>query len=481
MGRLCWQPIAVLLALAGAADAEQPVALPDTPAGKRAGEFLAAFNGGDVEALKKFHANSTTPDRAPQRAERDRQFGRDNGPLELLAVPKAGDQEVTLLARTGLTEMVVEIQLRFEKEAPHKLTSLMLRPGKAPAAKPAKKLTDEEVVQALDALVRKLVAADRFSGAVLLAKGEIPLYRKAFGLASVSFQVPNKIDTKFNLGSMNKMFTGVAVAQLAQRGKLSFDDLLAKHVPDYPNQEVARTVTLHQLLTHTSGMGSYFNDKYRQASKTRFRALTDYLPLFADEPLQFKPGERFGYSNAGFHVLGLVIEKVSGQDYFDYIREHVHRPAGMTNSDCYDLETDTPNLAIGYTTQGLVGPASGPRRNNLYMHVVKGGPAGGGFSTVEDLMKFAAALQSHRLLDAEHTEMVLRGKVLAFGPDERYGYGFTETVEGGKRVVGHGGGFPGISSQLDIYRDQGYTLAVMSNYDGGAQPVANKVREWLRE
>jgi CubicO group peptidase (beta-lactamase class C family) len=115
------------------------------------------------------------------------------------------------------------------------------------------------------------------------------------------------------------------------------------------------------------------------------------------------------------------------------------------------------------------------------MHVVKGGPAGGGFSTVEDLTKFAAALQGHRLLDAKHTELVLRGKVPAFGPDTKYGYGFMETVEGGKRVVGHGGGFPGISSQLDIYRDQGYTLAVMSNYDGGATPVANRVREWLRE
>ena len=480
MGRLSWQPLAVLLALAGAV-AGQPVALPDTPAGKRAGEFVAAFNGGDLEALKKFHANSTTPDRSAQRAERDRQFSRDNGQLQLLAVPRATDQEITLLARTGLTEMVFEIQLRFEKEAPHKLTSLMLRPGKAPVAERAKKLTDEEIVQGLDAFVRKLVAADRFSGTVFLAKGETPLYRQAFGLASISHQVPNKIDTKFNLGSMNKMFTGVAVAQLAQRGKLSFDDRLAQHVPDYPNKEVAGTVTIHQLLTHTSGMGSYFNDKYRQASKTRFRALTDYLPLFADDALQFKPGERFGYSNAGFHVLGMVIEKVSGQDYFDYIREHVYRPAGMTNSDCYDMETDTPNLAVGYTTQGFGGPAPGPRRNNLFMHVVKGGPAGGGFSTVEDLTKFAAALQSHRLLDSKHTELVLGGKVQAFGPDAKYGYGFTETVEGGKRIVGHGGGFPGISAQLDIYRDLGYTLAVLSNYDGGSTPVANRVREWLRE
>jgi len=176
-----------------------------------------------------------------------------------------------------------------------------------------------------------------------------------------------------------------------------------------------------------------------------------------------------------------VIEKVSGQDYFDYIREHIYRPAGMANSDSYDLEIDTPNLAIGYTNQGFGGPSSGPRRNNLFMHVVKGGPAGGGFSTVEDLAKFAAALQGHKLLDARHTELVLTGKVQAFGPNTRYGYGFIERVENGKRVVGHGGGFPGISAQLDIYRDQGYVLAVLSNYDGGSTPVAAKVAELLWE
>ncbi len=279
---------------------------------------------------------------------------------------------------------------------------------------------------------------------------------------------------------MNKMFIGVAVAQLAQQGKLSFDDTLLKHVPDYPNQDVAGKVTVHQLLTHTSGMGSYFNDKYEQASKARFKAVRDYLPLFADDPLQFKPGERFGYSNAGFHVLGLVIEKVSGRDYFDYVREHVYRPAGMADTDCYDLEYDTPNLAVGYTRSGPPGPADGPRRNNLWLHVAKGGPAGGGFSTVEDLRKFAAALRGHRLLDAKHTELVLGGKVEAFGPGARYGYGFIDETEGGQRVVGHGGGFPGISGQLDVYLGAGYTLAVLSNYDGGATPVSRKVRELLR-
>jgi CubicO group peptidase (beta-lactamase class C family) len=477
-----WNALALLLlgTVAGLAGA-QPPALPATPAGQRMQDFLRAFNGNDAAALEKLHANSPAPDRAKQRAERDRTFRQDHGSLELLAVPKATEQEVTILARGDLTEMVFEISLQVEKDPPHRLTRVAVRPGTAPVAGAGKKLTDAEVAAALDKFVEKLAAADRFSGTVLLAKDSVPLYQRACGLASVSFQVPNRLDTKFNLGSMNKMFTGVAVAQLAQQGKLSFDDRLSKLVPDYPNPDVAGQVTIHQLLTHTSGMGSYFNQKYQEASKTRFRAVRDYLPLFADDPLQFTPGERFGYSNAGFHVLGLVIEKVSGQDYFDYIREHVYRPAGMTNSDAYDLEFDTPNLALGYTRQGPGGPSQGPRRNNLFLHVVKGGPAGGGFSTVEDLFKFAQALRGHKLLDPEHTKRVLEGKVAAFGPETKYGYGFMDERNHGKRVVGHGGGFPGISAQLDVYLDQGYTLAVLSNYDGGATPVARKVRELLRE
>src|SRR5262245_19192579 len=119
---LSWQPVVVVLALAASAAADQPATLPDSPAGKRAREFVAAFNGGDVEALKKFHTNSTAPDQAAGRADRDRQFGRNNGKLQLLSVPKATDQEITLVARTDLTETVVEISLQFEREAPHRLT-----------------------------------------------------------------------------------------------------------------------------------------------------------------------------------------------------------------------------------------------------------------------------------------------------------------------------------------------------------------------
>jgi CubicO group peptidase (beta-lactamase class C family) len=356
--------------------------------------------------------------------------------------------------------------------------ALILGVSDRPAlARAPRTLTDQEIVQKLESYLEKEAGSDRFSGAVLFARDGAPLFTKAYGLASKAWNVPNRVDTKFNLGSMNKMFTAVAIARLAQEGKLAFADPLIKHLPDYPNKEVAEKVTLHHLLTHTSGIGDYFTRKFMETSKDRFRAIRDYFPLFVDKPLEFEPGKKFRYSNAGFMVLGAVVEKVSGQNYFDYVREHVYQPAGMVNTDAYEMDHDTPNLAIGYTRQQA--KSSGGRKNNLFMHVVKGGPAGGGFSTVEDLFHFAVALRTNRLLDAKHTDLLLTGKVDAGrGGHTHYGYGFMITDYRGTRIAGHGGGFPGINSDLAMYLDRGYTVSVMSNYD---PPAAQRVSDRLRD
>jgi Beta-lactamase len=159
--------------------------------------------------------------------------------------------------------------------------------------------SDRELGRKIDDYLDRAVAAYEFSGAVLVTRDGTVLYRKAFGLASRSFGKPNEVDTKFNLGSMNKMFTAVAISQLAQHGKLAFSDTVGKHLPAWPNARVRDEVTLHQLLTHTSGMGSYFNDTYQHAAEEQFRKVSDYRPLYADEALQFEPGSRWSYSNSG--------------------------------------------------------------------------------------------------------------------------------------------------------------------------------------
>jgi CubicO group peptidase (beta-lactamase class C family) len=472
------------------AGAEAGPKIPDTPAGKQLAAWLQAYNSGQRDAVRRFVTDNYAASNLKKHpveehlAGFDRVYG-DNQRLDLVRIDRSGNETIEALVYSPLTESWLRITLTVEAQAPHGITQDLVSFTDAPPDPAARgKLTDAEVVERLDTYLGKLAKADLFSGTVILAKDGRPLFQRAFGLASQAYQAPNRLDTKFNLGSMNKMFTAVAVAQLAQQGKLAFNDTLAKHLPDYPNKAVAEKVTLHQLLTHTSGIGDYFNDKFREASKERFKAIKDYFPLFVDKPLEFEPGERFRYSNAGYMVLGPVVEKVSGQDYFDYVREHVYKPAGMTNTDAYELDRDTPNLAVGYTSMDLADGRRLPgRKNNLFLHVVKGGPAGGGFSTAEDLVRFATALRSHRLLDAEHTDLVLMGKVQS-GRDEgsRYGYGFFDRKYHGTRIVGHSGGFPGINAQLDMYLDKGYTVAVMSNYDPpAASRVADRLKSWLTQ
>ena len=377
-----------------------------------------------------------------------------------------------VIVRNRLTEAWEALTIEIEPEPPHRVTSLQLSPARPPRDLPQarRQLSGEELVGELNAFVKKLAEAEVFSGSVLLAHDGKVLYQAAYGPASKRFDVPNKVDTKFNLGSMNKMFTSVAIMQLVEAGKLSLEDRLSKYVgTDWLPEEVTGKIEIRHLLTHTSGLGSYFNETYMSSSRLRFRELEDYKPLIENETLAFEPGTDWRYSNTGMFLLGVVIEKASGVNYFDYMRDHVYARAGMENSDCYDMDHPVPNLAIGYSRHG------GEWVNNLYQHVVRGGPAGGGFSTVEDLLLFDRALRGHKLLGPEATETLWSGEPELGSPD--YGFGFAVGGGAAGRVVGHSGGFSGISSNLDIFLDSGHTAIVLSNYSGGSGPIRQKMQE----
>jgi CubicO group peptidase (beta-lactamase class C family) len=334
----------------------------------------------------------------------------------------------------------------------------------------------DDVAKELSSYLDSLVAENKLSGAVLVAKDGVTIASKAAGIANKVTGAAIDLDTKFNLGSMNKMFTAVAIGQLAQAGKLSFTDTVGKHLPDYPNKEVAEKVTIHHLLTHTSGMGLYWNEKFA-AQREKLLTVAAHLPLFAGDPLKFPPGEKFQYSNSGYMVLGAIIEKVSGQDYYSYVQEHIYKPAGMRDTGFYEPGKEIPNLAIGYTKMGPDGkPLEEPRDNND-IREIKGGPAGGGYSTAPDMVKFHMALQSHKLLDQKHTELVTTGKV--DGPrGSRYGYGFGDSAASGKRVIGHNGGAQGIAANFEMYPDSGYTAVLLMNSDPPAMmPIAKGISE----
>jgi len=373
---------------------------------------------------------------------------------------------------------------RLEKDEPTKLDGFGFRRMPDPEAEKADawattKMSEADAVNEIERHVAKAAADDRFSGVALIAKGDRVIFNKAYGLADKANNIPNKLDTKFNLGSMNKMFTSVAVAQLVQAGKLSYDTTLAKALPEYPNKETAAKITIHQLLTHTSGLGDFFKPEFFQ-HREKYRNPKDYFPIFANDPLRFEPGKSWSYSNAGFIVLGAIVENASGQNYFEYVRDHIFKPAGMKDSASYAVYEIVPNLATGYTRFDNGDPLGiEPCRNNLLTLPMQGSSAGGGYSTAPDLLKFAQALRGHKLVSAELTEKVTAGK-MDTPMGSKYSYGFIEDTIDGKSVRGHSGGAPGINSYMNIFWDGSYTVIVQGNYEPpAAQELGGKIVRFL--
>jgi CubicO group peptidase (beta-lactamase class C family) len=267
---------------------------------------------------------------------------------------------------------------------------------------------------------------------------------------------------------MNKMFTAVSTLQLVQSGKLDLKAPFGNYLTDYPNKDVASKVTVEQLLTHTGGTGDIFGpefDKHRLELKT----LQDYVKLYGNRGLDFAPGSEWRYSNYGFLLLGVLIEKVSGQSYYDYVQEHIFKPAGMTATASEPEDQTVPDRSVGYTR--FTGPALRPNTDTL---PYRGTSAGGGYSTVEDLFKFATALQTHKLLNAQNTEILTTGKVDTAG--SKYAFGFQDEVVGGVRCFGHGGGAPGMNGELKICPGPGYVIAVLANLD---PPAASRVADFI--
>ncbi|MGD9405868.1 MAG: serine hydrolase domain-containing protein [Anaerolineae bacterium] len=350
-------------------------------------------------------------------------------------------------------------------------------PTPTPTVPPPAECTGE-LAGCVQAYMESLDAQARFSGAVLLAQDGEPIFKGAYGLTDRVLGIANQVDTKFNLGSMDKMFTGVAILQLVERGQLSLDAKVGDLLPDYPNEQVGLTVTVHQLLIHTAGLGDWSESPRFPDLHDQIRGVDDYLPLFVDTPLEFDPGDHFRYSNSGYIVLGLIIEEITGQSYYDYVRENIFEPCGMANTAAYELDSGLADLALGYTRMDIDGSELDEITDYQFAMPMRGGPSGGGFSTVEDLLRFRNGLLDHHLLSPESTELLLAGKV-RLGEGAQYAYGFIDRIQEGQRVVGHSGGAPGVCDFLDIYLDSGHTLVILSNSDSDCLPALQAIEEAL--
>jgi CubicO group peptidase (beta-lactamase class C family) len=431
--------------------------------------WLAAFNSGDRAQYRQFLENNF-PTRVSNLDE-EMNFRARSGGFEFRKLEQASATRVSGLVQERDSDQFARFTLEVEPAEPHRIVSLSLMAIPRPAAFAIPRLSESEAVAAVKALVEKNAAADRFAGTVLVEKNGEVLFSGAYGLADRDKKIPNTLDTRFRIGSMNKMFTAVAVLQLAETGKIKLTDPLGKYITDYPNQEIATKVTIHQLLTHTGGTGDIFGPEF-DTHRKELRTLNDYVTLYGKRGPQFEPGSRWRYSNYGMVLLGVVIERVTGQSYYDYVRDHIYIPAAMTSSGSLPEDQVVPGRSIGYM-RSPGGDGWVPNTDTL---PYRGTSAGGGYSTVGDLVRFANALLGHKLLNAGSTQLLITGKVEA-GAGGKYAYGFEdERDKDGNGWVGHGGGAPGMNGDLRIYPKSGYIVAVLANLD---PPPAQQISEFL--
>jgi len=424
------------------------------PATLHLAAYLEAFNSGNPASMREFiqtHFADSALRQTPleERVSRHTTAAPRWQSLNLQKIVAERPGQTLALVRTGKGEYLL-VRAGVEKKPPHRLLFIHVEPVQDPqnVIVPEPKANDEELMAAARQLLEAETRADEFSGVVLIAKNFQVLFQQAYGFADREKKIPNRKDTKFNLGSINKNFTRAAILQLEKQGKLSLPDPIQKFLPDYPNRQAAEKVTIQQLLDMTSGIGDFFGPRYEATPKENIRSLQDYLPLFADQPLKFEPGTNNRYSNGGYIVLGVLIEKASGLDYYTYVRENIFKPNGMLDTDSYERDKAVPNLALGYTRRGRPG---GERVLNQATLPGRGSSAGGGYSTAEDLLKYVKALSL--------------GKI--FLPDIANGLGIA-------------GGAPGINANLEWDRRSGYVVIVLTNFDPPtAGRASRQIMSWL--
>lgn len=437
---------------------------PDTPAGKQCAAWLETFNRGDRAALKEFRQKNYPSRAQDQDVDRELDFRQRTGGFDLRKIEDSDPTKITVLVQERGSDQFARLTMTVQADEPHPIVAIEMRAIPRPEGFSLPHLSQSELLTATRKKIEEEVAADRFSGAVLIAKDGKPIFAEAYGLADRERKIPNTVKTRFRIGSMNKMFTAVSVLQLVQAGKIKLTDPIGKYITDYPNQEVAAKVTIHHLLTHTGGTGDIFGPDY-DAHRLELRTLNDYVALYGKRAPAFEPGSRWVYSNYGMLLAGVVIEKVSGQTYYDYVAEHVYKPAGMTRSGSEPESQSVPDRSVGYMRK----PGAGGWTPNSDTLPYRGTSAGGGYSTVGDLLKFADAILGHKLLNAEYTDLLITGKVDT-GNGARYAYGFEDGRNNGVGAVGHSGGAPGMSGDLRIYPQSGYVVVVLSNLDPPAAP-----------
>ena len=438
-----------MLLLGGHAWSDVP--LPPTPAGTIFGEWLAVFNAADARQVQAF--NERHP-RHLNSVENMVKASQRSGGMAVLRIEQSEPLRIVVLLQEKQTERALRAEFTASGAESPEFQRLDIKPTDLPPDLAPPRMSQAESLQAVIARADQLAKQDRVSGAILIARDNKVLLEKAWGQANRETGAAATTETQFRLGSLNKMFTATAVLQLVEAGKLSLQDPIGKYFSDYPNKEVASKVTVRHLLTHTGGTGDIFGPEF-DANRLNLKEHADYVRLFGARALAFEPGSEDRYSNYGFVLLGVLIEKISGQSYYDFVRERIFQPAGMHSADSLPEDVDVPRRAAGYRRDG------DSWKSNASKLPYRGMAAGGGYSTIGDIWRFAQALQSGKLLSKATLAEATRPQ----NNKQWYGYGFTLLGANEIRSYGHGGGAPGMNADLRIYPELGYVLISLSNLD----------------
>ena len=321
----------------------------------------------------------------------------------------------------------------------------------------ADRKSDELLVAEVDRIATEKAAADSFSGVVVIAHSGTTLLQRAYGYADRQARILNTLDTRFNIASVGKMFTAAAIAKLVQDGKVAYDAPIGRYLPDFPISAAREKATVHHLLTHTSGIKGHLTAETIAAGPTRLEEYLRFLP----KELAFEPGSSRAYSNGGYLVLGLIIERVSGENYFDFVTKRIFQPLAMTGTAFVDKTDRTQrNVSIGYTRSEGDSKAVRTWTDNNTLLLRKGDAAGGAFAPAGDLVKFLEAFRTGKLVAPEAASEMVTPK-----PGVVSGYGVGVLPFGSDTLVGMSGGTDGASADAYTYWNSGYTIVVLSNFD----------------
>jgi D-alanyl-D-alanine carboxypeptidase len=461
-----FQAVCLVLSISVFSAAQGPAK--QTPAGRQLAGWLATYDGTDWQAYLTFLKTNFAIQ--PRGGFQDPAFRDRTGGYDLKKIESETPTEVTAILQERADDGFTRVVLDVEPEQPYRILKLEVKLIERPAEFPLPHMNDQQLTAALRKRLDDETGSDRFAGAVLVAKQGKPIFAQAYGLADREHDIPNTLQTRFSLASINKVFTAIVTMQLVQAGKLALDDPLGKYLTDYPNKELAAKVTIGELLTNTGGTGDIWGPEFDK-HRLELRTLQDYINLYGNRPLRFEPGSRWEYSNYGFILLGAVIEKVSGESYYDYVREHIYIPAGMSSSGSEPGEPRAADRSIGYMKVKV-----GDWNSNTGYLLYRGTSAGAGYSTVGDLLRFADALRENKLLDAHYTKLLTTGSVATpFGLDA---YGFGVQTFNGNRCFGHNGTGPGVNGDLEMCLNSSYAIVVLANMD---PPAAEQVSRFIMD